>query len=249
MTALRDAAGAIQGGVVVIEDLTELIKAQQLAAWNEAARRIAHEIKNPLTPIRLSAERLLRKHQQGDPGLGRGDRGGGGDHRPRGGDAAGDGGRVLALRPHAPAAPGAGGPLAAGGRDGPPLPQPEGRGGGGGGRRRRADRGLDRRRADPARADQPAGQRRRGDRGPGPGHGSPRIRSTATWRSRWRTPAGASPPESKEKLFLPYYSTKGRGTGLGLAIVHRIVADHQGAIRVEDNVPQGTVFTVELPIG
>ncbi|HEY4564579.1 MAG TPA: ATP-binding protein, partial [Thermoanaerobaculia bacterium] len=41
----------------------------------------------------------------------------------------------------------------------------------------------------------------------------------------------------------------GRGTGLGLAIVHRIVTDHQGAIRVEDNSPQGTVFTVELPMG
>ena len=56
--------------MLVLEDLTELIKAQQLAAWNEAARRIAHEIKNPLTPIRLAAERLLRKHRQGDPGLG-----------------------------------------------------------------------------------------------------------------------------------------------------------------------------------
>jgi signal transduction histidine kinase len=56
-------------------------------------------------------------------------------------------------------------------------------------------------------------------------------------------------PDAKEKLFLPYYSTKGRGTGLGLAIVHRIVTDHQGSIRVEDNAPQGTVFTVELPMG
>jgi two-component system nitrogen regulation sensor histidine kinase NtrY len=55
------------------------------------------------------------------------------------------------------------------------------------------------------------------------------------------------PPDSREKLFLPYYSTKGRGTGLGLAIVHRIVTDHHGTIRVEDNEPQGTVFTVELP--
>jgi two-component system nitrogen regulation sensor histidine kinase NtrY len=55
------------------------------------------------------------------------------------------------------------------------------------------------------------------------------------------------PPESREKLFLPYYSTKGRGTGLGLAIVHRIVTDHNGTIRVEDNQPRGTVFTVELP--
>jgi two-component system nitrogen regulation sensor histidine kinase NtrY len=55
------------------------------------------------------------------------------------------------------------------------------------------------------------------------------------------------PPASKEKLFLPYFSTKGRGTGLGLAIVHRIITDHQGSIRVEDNVPRGTVFTIELP--
>src|SRR5205823_11661953 len=69
VTALRDAAGVGQGGVVVIEGLTGLIKAQQIAAWSEAARRIAHEIKNPLTPIRLGAERLLRKAQQGDPGL------------------------------------------------------------------------------------------------------------------------------------------------------------------------------------
>jgi signal transduction histidine kinase len=55
------------------------------------------------------------------------------------------------------------------------------------------------------------------------------------------------PPDAKEKLFLPYFSTKGRGTGLGLAIVHRIVADHHGSIRVEDNQPRGTIFTVELP--
>jgi two-component system nitrogen regulation sensor histidine kinase NtrY len=57
------------------------------------------------------------------------------------------------------------------------------------------------------------------------------------------------PPESKEKLFLPYFSTKGRGTGLGLAIVHRIVADHHGSVRVEDNAPKGSVFTLELPLG
>src|SRR5436305_3951356 len=55
------------------------------------------------------------------------------------------------------------------------------------------------------------------------------------------------PPESKEKLFLPYFSTKRRGTGLGLALVHRIGTDHHGTIRVEDNAPQGTVFTLELP--
>jgi len=54
-------------------------------------------------------------------------------------------------------------------------------------------------------------------------------------------------PEDKEKLFLPYFSTKNRGTGLGLAIVSHIVAEHGGQIRVEDNKPSGARFTVEIP--
>ena len=54
--------------------------------------------------------------------------------------------------------------------------------------------------------------------------------------------------ELKEKLFLPYFSTKQRGTGLGLAIVNRIVEDHHGSIRVEENHPVGTRFIIELPV-
>jgi hypothetical protein len=54
--------------------------------------------------------------------------------------------------------------------------------------------------------------------------------------------------EVKEKLFLPYFSTKARGTGLGLAIVSRIIEDHRGTIRVEENSPIGTRFIVELPV-
>jgi len=53
--------------------------------------------------------------------------------------------------------------------------------------------------------------------------------------------------DDKEKLFLPYFSTKNRGTGLGLAIVSHIVAEHNAQIRVEDNQPVGARFTVELP--
>jgi signal transduction histidine kinase len=52
--------------------------------------------------------------------------------------------------------------------------------------------------------------------------------------------------EDKEKLFLPYFSTKGRGTGLGLAIVNHIVSDHNAHIRVEDNYPTGARFIVEI---
>jgi two-component system nitrogen regulation sensor histidine kinase NtrY len=51
----------------------------------------------------------------------------------------------------------------------------------------------------------------------------------------------------KEKLFLPYFSTKGRGTGLGLAIVNHILSEHGGRIRVEDNRPAGARFYVEVP--
>jgi nitrogen fixation/metabolism regulation signal transduction histidine kinase len=56
------------------------------------------------------------------------------------------------------------------------------------------------------------------------------------------------PASEREKLFLPYYSTKGRGSGLGLAIVRRIIAEHGGSIEVGDNAPHGTRFTIELPV-
>jgi two-component system nitrogen regulation sensor histidine kinase NtrY len=55
------------------------------------------------------------------------------------------------------------------------------------------------------------------------------------------------PAAEREKLFLPYYSTKRRGSGLGLAIVRRIIAEHGGNIDVGDNTPRGTRFTIELP--
>ena len=55
------------------------------------------------------------------------------------------------------------------------------------------------------------------------------------------------PLADRDKLFLPYFSTKQRGSGLGLAIVRRIIAEHGGAIDVGDNTPRGTRFTIELP--
>lgn len=61
-TALRDAIGPRRGVVLVIEDLSELLAAQRAAAWSEVARRMAHEIKNPLTPIQLSAERIAKSY-------------------------------------------------------------------------------------------------------------------------------------------------------------------------------------------
>ena len=54
------------------------------------------------------------------------------------------------------------------------------------------------------------------------------------------------PAADRDKLFMPYYSTKGRGSGLGLAICRRIVVEHGGAIEVSDAQPTGTMFTIEL---
>src|ERR1700704_4712529 len=65
-TALVGESGASEGVVLVLDDVTPLIRAQKVAAWREVARRLAHEIKNPLTPIQLSAERL-RRHFAGAP--------------------------------------------------------------------------------------------------------------------------------------------------------------------------------------
>ncbi len=56
------------------------------------------------------------------------------------------------------------------------------------------------------------------------------------------------PDRDKVRIFEPYFSTKRGGTGLGLAIVNSIVAEHQGHIRVEDNVPQGTKFIIDFPM-
>ncbi|MCP4694461.1 MAG: PAS domain-containing protein [Desulfobacterales bacterium] len=62
VNALKDEEGHHMGSVMVFDDLTELEKAERMAAWREVARRIAHEVKNPLTPIALSAQRLSRKY-------------------------------------------------------------------------------------------------------------------------------------------------------------------------------------------
>jgi two-component system nitrogen regulation sensor histidine kinase NtrY len=67
VSALKDGGGTPIGSVVTFDDLTELIRAKKAETWQDVARRIAHEFKNPLTPIKLSAERLRKKHADGAP--------------------------------------------------------------------------------------------------------------------------------------------------------------------------------------
>jgi two-component system nitrogen regulation sensor histidine kinase NtrY len=238
-------AGGAEGQVLVIEDMSELIKAQQLAAWNEAARRIAHEIKNPLTPIQLAAERVLRKHEQGQDV----------------GPALEQGVRIIvreveSLKRMVDE-------FSRFARM--PRPQPV-----------EVDlaamlgetvklyRGLKPGVEVEARVGEDAGfawadaEQLRGalinlldnalEATEAPGRVEVRTeRSDGRLSLQVADTGRGIPAHAKEKLFLPHFSTKGRGTGLGLAIVHRVVADHHGTIRVEDNQPRGTVFTIDLP--
>jgi two-component system, NtrC family, nitrogen regulation sensor histidine kinase NtrY len=234
--------------VVVLEELTELIEAQQQAAWREAARRIAHEIKNPLTPIQLAAERLLSKHQRGDEDLGPAletsvativrevrtlqemvDEFSRYARMPRPQRVPVALGALVedVLRLYRDLKPGVSVTAAVDAELGPVKLDPE--------LLRRAllnllDNALEATAA-PGAVEVRAG--RQADQLV--------IEIADTGRG--------IPPEARDKLFLPYFSTKRRGSGLGLAIVQRIVADHQGRIRVEDNPPQGTRFVLDLPLG
>ncbi len=225
----------------------ELLEARQLAAWNEAARRLAHEIKNPLTPIRLAAERVLRKQRAADPGLGAAieegvevivrevgamqamvDEFSRYARMPRPRPVRVDLGKLVdeTLHLYRGVKPG----VAVEGAVAPELGEvwldPE-----------QIKRALINLLDNAVEATPPPG-RVELRAAAADGHLEIRVADTGP----------GIPPEAKEKLFLPYYSTKGRGTGLGLSIVHRIVTDHQGTIRVEDNQPQGAVFTIELPL-
>ena len=243
------------GYLVVVDDLTELLRAQKAAAWQEVAQRIAHEIKNPLTPIQLSAERLLRfiSRHNGDCGA------------PElvrlVNDCAALIGREVgtlealvnefsrfARFPIARLVPTDPNAIVLGALDvfkgrlddvqirtnlAEGVPQV------------RADSEMLRRVVvnlidNAAEAMESSAVRNlvlstRFH----VGHDSVEITVADSGY-------GIS-PEDKDKLFLPHFSTKDRGTGLGLAIASRVIAEHHGIIRAEDNMPTGARFVIELP--
>jgi len=247
------------GYVLVLDDLTEVLRAQKSAAWQEVARRIAHEIKNPLTPIQLSAQRLQRFLERSDPSQSAATR-----HSELS-KLVQECSRLIEREvstlaelvnefsqfvrfPAAKLVPINANTIVhqavevfSGRLDGITL-------------KTMLAENLPAVRADGAL-----------------------LRSVvvnlidnaaeALENSAFReilvstkahsdaetveicvsdTGTGIS-PEDKDKLFLPHFSTKDRGTGLGLAIAARIVAEHGGSIHVEDNLPIGSRFLVELP--
>lgn len=252
--ATLEHAGERRGYVLVFEDLSELLKAQKQAAWREVAQRVAHEIKNPLTPISLSAQRILRHLER--------------ENHPDSESAklvqdcaktiAGSVETVrtlvnefstLARFPAAQPQPSDINKIIEhtlalfnGRLEGirvrtllaPELPHvmvdPEA-----------IKRALANLVDNAADAMQDAFHKEiQIATLVLPEHDAIEITVADTGHGVTQ--------ETKERLFLPYFSTKQHGTGLGLAIVSKIVQDHHGSIRVEENKPVGAKFVVELPL-
>jgi two-component system, NtrC family, nitrogen regulation sensor histidine kinase NtrY len=248
ITGIRESySSSALGMLVVFDDLTDIIKAQKSEAWQEVARRITHEIKNPLTPIRLSTERLMRKWKNRDEDFGAvfekstqtiiNEV----DSLRRLVDIFSKYGRMPEIAP-APADPAelvesvvnlyrgywevkievvseAGIPKVV--IDFEQL--------------KRAminimDNAIEAMKQNgliTISIGSSAGNVfiSIADNGPG------------------------IPDEEKESLFLPHFSKRKGGTGLGLAIANKIVTDHGGRIIIRDNNPAGSVFTIEIPVG
>ncbi|MFA6499311.1 MAG: ATP-binding protein [Desulfurivibrionaceae bacterium] len=250
LTRLEDENNQPLGVVLVFDNLTELEKAQRMAAWREVARRIAHEVKNPLTPIQLSAQRLRKRYLD----------------RLSGDQEVFDVctrtivNQVDELKKlvsefsnfaRMPAVHKTMGSLAEMANEAFVLYQE-------------------------AHKDR---QFRLRVEGPIPqfsfdGKQMKRVlinllnnavAATVTAgiieivlaceeernvvRLEVRDNGSGVSDEDKPRLFEPYFSRKKTGTGLGLAIASTVVADHHGYIRVKDNEPQGARFIVELPLG
>ena len=251
LAALDPRNGKSRGSILVLEDLSDFLHAQRQAAWKEVAQRIAHEIRNPLTPITLSAERIRRHVERGlpeSPGVIR-----------KCCDVIL--GSVESLRTLV-------GQFAALAEF--PVAHPrssdlneivesalllfEGRI-----RNIRVDRHLEPE-LPPVMADPEALRRALANL---IDNAAEAMQDSLLRVLSIETGAGERPDmaeiivadtgpgltdDMRERLFLPWFSTRQRGTGLGLSIVAKIVQDHGGSIRAENNLPKGARFIIELPL-
>ncbi len=247
LNALRDDSGNYLGMVAVLDDITHLLKAQRMFAWKEVAKRIAHEIKNPLTPIRLSAERLRKKYLDKFP------------------EEVFDECTTTIIKQvdelkilvnefssfaRMPASNPSPNDLNEIVNETVALYKA-------GHRTIKFEAIVDTRLPI---LDIDRDQIKRviinlinnaisAVQGEGLIRVETHFEKELQLASLEVTDDGSGiPAEAKQRLFEPYFSTKKSGTGLGLAIVSNIIADHNGYIRVRDNVPNGTRFIIELPV-
>jgi two-component system nitrogen regulation sensor histidine kinase NtrY len=246
---LIDERKQYRGKVVVLDDLTELMKAQRAAAWREVARRIAHEIKNPLTPIQLSTQRLRKKHKEGAE-----------DYdkvfdectkiiiqevdelkklvnefssfarMPEAKPEINDLHRIL--------------------EDVVTLYQTSDK-------KVRLSTEFDSKishiKVDKEQIKRAMINLIDNSMEAMEGGGEIVVKTSLNdeldvVKIEIKDWGRGIPAQDRDRLFMPYFSTKKGGTGLGLAIVSKIVSDHNGYIRVSDNHPAGTIMTIELPI-
>ncbi|HNV64849.1 MAG TPA: ATP-binding protein [Smithellaceae bacterium] len=250
VTTIKDESGNDTGMVVMFEDMTQLQRAERAAAWREVARRMAHEIKNPLTPIQLSAQRLQKKYSE----------------KLEDGSVFKECTQIIidqvevlknlvnefsryARMPVTTPAPNDLNEVIA---DSVSLFQDA-----------HKDITFEFKKAENMpKFEFDAEQMNRvlinlldnavaaiNDNKGG------KIEITAGYdeQSRRATVAVADdgsgvPANYKGKVFDPYFSTKKSGTGLGLAIVNSIISDHHGQVSVSDNFPTGTVVSFQLPV-
>ena len=249
-TMLRDEDNRYMGMVVVLDDLSHIEKAQRAFAWREVARRIAHEVKNPLTPIQLSAQRLQRRYRdQIDEGL----------------DVFDECTSTIVTQveelknlvnefhnfARMPAANPSPNDLNDIIEETLPLYQ-------------QAHKEIEfvfNKLQEPPKFNLDREQIKRViinllDNAVGAvdqENGKVAISSDYDpilnmARLEISDNGPGISPEDKLKLFEPYFSTKKGGTGLGLAIVSTIISDHNGYVRVQDNRPRGARFVIELPV-
>ena len=245
---LRGTTGKYRGLVIVFEDLTHLIKTQKIAAWKEVAQGIAHEIKNPLTPIQLNTQRLKKKYYENRE----------------------DFDRVFDESIHIITQEVEGmkellNEFLRFSRMPTPNPRPTS-----------LHKIIDDILISYSEHDKNLKIKKNFDPNLGAVHIDPEqirrvfinlfenatdaiddggaiqistrvLQKEKFVRIEFSDDGTGISPADREKLFLPHFTTKKRGTGLGLAIVNRIIIDHNGSIQVKDNYPRGTVFVIDLP--
>ncbi|RII29318.1 MAG: PAS domain-containing sensor histidine kinase [Geobacter sp.] len=250
LTMLKDETGDFLGTVLVLDDLTQVMKAQRMAAWREVARRIAHEIKNPLTPIQLSAQRLRKRYlsrftddekvfdectEMIIKSV---------DELKNLVNEFSNFARMPAIQPdfndlndviretltlYQEAHRGVRFVFTPDER----LPQ------------LKIDRVQIKRVVINMLENAVAAMEEQGTIDISSCF-DPELKMASFTIS---DDGPGIPNEDKQRLFEPYFSTKKSGTGLGLAIVSSIISDHNGFVRVRDNEPRGSSFIVELPAG
>jgi two-component system, NtrC family, nitrogen regulation sensor histidine kinase NtrY len=249
LSPLPLADGRFSGMIVVFDDLTQLIKAQKIATWKDVAQRVAHEINNPLTPIQLSAERIIKTLKKND------------------GNATGvieEGARTIIQETRAiksmvdefsnfarmPKVQLKSCDLKALIEEMVSLYH---------GIYAQVDVRAELVDGLPDSISLDPEQMKRVlinifDNAIEAMNNKGRITVRAVYeKPRQRVQITVSdtgpgvPAEDRTRLFLPYFSTKKKGTGLGLAIVSQIIREHNGSIQVEDNQPTGAKFIIQLP--